>query len=142
VNTEFKIDDFSGEYRWLSNFFMSPVEYEGIVYPSSEHAFQAAKTKNINERVSIFHLPTPGQAKRRGREIELRSDWDEVKFSIMKTIVRNKFANHSELKEKLIATKGIFLEEGNTWGDKIWGTVEGKGENHLGRILMEIRDEF
>ena len=74
------INRFDGPYAFLSNFFFSPIEYEGITYPTVEHAFQAAKTLNPIERQAIADLPTPGAAKRAGRQVTLRKDWEDVKI--------------------------------------------------------------
>jgi hypothetical protein len=134
------INDFDGEFRFLSNFFPAEVEFGGHLYPSTEHAFQAAKTLSEAERSEIRSAPTPGKAKRLGRRVTLRTDWEAVKVQIMQTLVEKKFADR-ELKEKLLATGDAELIEGNTWGDCWWGVDAntGKGENHLGKILMEVR---
>ena len=113
--------------------------YEGITYRNNEAAFQAAKTPEGRE---AFASLDPVTAKRKGRKVPLRSDWESVKFNIMYDICRAKFTQHPDLKEKLLATGDEPLEEGNTWGDRIWGTVNGKGQNHLGKILMRLRGEF
>lgn len=138
------ITEFRGEYRFLSNFHVVPVRYKKQVWPTSEHAFQAAKsTCEINAQ-HIKDAATPGQAKRRGRTLHpelMRKDWDEVKRDIMYDIVRRKFRQNPELMKLLKATAPRQIIEGNTWGDTFWGVCNGKGENNLGKILMEIRDE-
>lgn len=134
-----KIDSFSKEYEFLSNFYSQEITYDGIKYPTNEHAFQAAKTLDLEERKAISSLPTPGQAKRAGRRVSLRPDWEEVKFDVMKEIVILKFINPA-LKEKLLATGDSELIEGNTWNDRCWGVCKGVGQNNLGRILMEVRE--
>lgn len=134
-----KIDSFSKEYEFLSNFYSQEITYDGIKYPTNEHAFQAAKTLDLEERKVISSLPTPGQAKRAGRRVSLRPDWEEVKFDVMKEIVILKFINPA-LKEKLLATGDSELIEGNTWNDRCWGVCKGVGQNNLGRILMEVRE--
>lgn len=134
-----KIDSFSKEYEFLSNFYSQEITYDGIKYPTNEHAFQAAKTLDLEERKVISSLPTPGQAKRAGRRVSLRPDWEEVKFDVMKEIVILKFINPA-LKEKLLATGDSELIEGNTWNDRCWGVCNGVGQNNLGRILMEVRE--
>ncbi len=138
-----KIDSFTGEYHFLSNFYPQRVEYEGEIYPTSEHAFQAAKTLDPRERDQFTdpHL-TPGQAKRLGRKVSLRPDWDDVKFRVMAEILDVKFAPGTELAVRLKNTGDTELIEGNHWGDRIWGQVNGEGENWLGCILMGIRDEL
>lgn len=84
----------------------------------------------------------PSSAKRKGRHVQLRHDWEKVKFDIMYEICKAKFSQNAELKDKLLATGDEYLEEGNTWGDRIWGTVNGKGQNNLGKILMRVREEL
>ena len=140
------INKFEGQYEFLSNFFPSVIEYEGFEYPTVEHAFQAAKTLNLDKRLRIAELPTPGEAKRAGRALELRSDWDNVKLQVMEDCLREKF-KHTELLLKLIGTGDEFLMEGNYWHDNFWGSCScekcgGNGQNQLGKLLMKIRDEY
>lgn len=137
-----KIDNFMGDYRWLSNFEMAPVEFEGIFYPSSEHAYQAAKTADVKLRLKIRNTEKPKDAKRMGNELELRPNWDNIKYDIMYKIVKDKFMRNSKLKDKLIATGTAELIEGNTWNDVTWGVCNGKGKNWLGKILMRVRNEI
>jgi hypothetical protein len=137
-----RINSFQGEYRFLSNFYPATVEYQGIMYPTAEHAYQSAKTLDMNERRRIAQIPFPAQAKLAGRALPLRPDWGTVKFQVMTECVRDKFMRNPLLAEQLLATGDAYLEEGNTWGDQIWGVYQGKGENHLGLILMQVRDEL
>lgn len=132
------IDSFMGKYRFLSNFWEAPVVFEGQMYDNNEAAFQAAKVIDKEQRKQFAHL-NPSEAKRLGRRVKLRSDWEEVKNDVMYAIVKDKFTRNLELREKLVATGDEPLEEGNTWGDRIWGTVNGVGENRLGKILMDVR---
>ena len=137
-----KIDRFDGNFCFLSNFYPATVELEdGIVYPTSEHAFQAMKTTNMDERRAVAVCATPGQSKRKGRKVPLRPDWEDIKIAVMETVVRAKFQQHQDLEERLIQTGNAELIEGNTWQDRFWG-VCGTGENHLGKILMKIRDDL
>ncbi|MBK8269234.1 MAG: NADAR family protein [Planctomycetes bacterium] len=137
-----KISEFQGEHRFLSNFWPATVVFEGITYPTSEHAYQSAKTLDMAERRRIAALATPSGAKREGRALPLRADWEQVKFEVMERVVRDKFTRNADLREKLLATGDATLEEGNTWGDRVWGVYEGQGENRLGKILMKVRDEL
>lgn len=137
--------EFKGEYRFLSNFYVASFMWRGLLWPSSEHAYQAAKTEVKEEQQLILNLPTPVAAKRAGKLITLRPDWDEVKVDIMTEIVCQKFRQNPELKAKLLATGDAHLEEGNTWGDKVWGVCppgSGNGRNELGKALMLVRDYF
>lgn len=135
------INNFRGEYSFLSNFYNSPVEYQGITYRNNEAAFQSAKSLNLDIRKTFSNLD-PSQAKRKGRHIALRPDWENVKFDIMYEICKAKFSQNKTLKDKLLNTRNEYLEEGNTWGDKIWGTINGEGQNNLGKILMRVREEL
>ena len=135
-----KIDDFHGKNLFLSNFYIADVEYEGIVYKSSEHAFQAAKTLNPEERIMVASAETPGQSKKAGHNVTLRNDWDLVKASVMFEIVNKKFHSHPVLATKLMETYPKELIEGNTWSDHFFGVCNGYGKNILGRILMIVRE--
>ena len=131
------------EYRFLSNFYEAPVEYNGLVFGNNEAAFQAQKCMTDEEKVKFTEL-TAGKSKYVGRRVDLRPDWETVKFGIMEEIVRAKFTRNPELAEMLLATGDKILVEGNTWGDTCWGVncKTGQGENHLGKILMKVRDEL
>ena len=139
------IDSFIGEYDFLSNFyFPCDILFEGKLYPSTEHAFQAAKTLDSAEREKIRRANTPGIAKRLGRspkEITMRPDCESIKTNVMLQVLRVKFA-HEDLKQKLLATGDAKLVEGNLWGDTCWGVCNGVGENRLGILLMQVRDEL
>jgi ribA/ribD-fused uncharacterized protein len=142
------ITSFAGEYSFLSNFYPVPIDLDGDDYPSVEHAFQAAKTDDEVERLEIREDSSPVTAKHRGKRVALRPGWDHLRFGIMETLVRHKFARHAELRAKLLATGDAELIEGNTWRDMTWGAVWNKdkgrwvGKNHLGQILMKIRAEL
>jgi ribA/ribD-fused uncharacterized protein len=135
------IDSFRGEYEFLSNFYPSPVVYDGVRYETVEHAYQAAKTEVPAMRLSIRDALSPAIAKKMGRRVRMRWDWDDVKYGIMLGLVRQKF-NNPTLRDKLLATGNEGLEEGNTWGDTYWGTVDGRGANNLGKILEHVRGEL
>lgn len=135
------IDNFQGDYFFLSNFFECPVTYKNLTCTNNEAAFQAQKCVSDSERIQ-FTKSNPSEAKKIGRKVTLRKDWESVKIKIMEEIVREKFVQNPELAQKLIATGNAYLEEGNTWGDKVWGTVNGSGANNLGIILMKVRNEL
>lgn len=134
-----RIDSFRGTHRFLSNFFPAEVSYEGAIYPSVENAFQAAKCVSASER-EVFRVCSPAEAKRFGRRVRLRPDWEHVKLDIMRQLVTDKFTRSDELRRRLLATGNAELVEGNAWNDTFWGVGRGRGQNHLGRILMEVRD--
>ena len=136
-----KIDKFDGENAFLSNFHPSPIRVQGIWFPTVEHAFQAAKTLNPAERDEIARATTPGRAKRLGRRVTLRRDWESVKVGVMEDLLRRKFDGVGPLRQQLQDTSPAELIEGNTWGDTFWGVCKGRGQNQLGLLLMKIRDE-
>mgnify|MGYP001461308949 CR=1 FL=1 len=133
-----RIDSFRNEYFFLSNFYEAPVTYDGLTYQNNEAAFQAQKCADSKDREAFTKL-NPSEAKHEGRRVQLREDWEQIKVSVMADIVKAKFEQNSELAQKLLATGDAYLEEGNDWGDHIWGTVNGQGANCLGVILMEVR---
>lgn len=147
------ITSFDGDYRFLSNFMYVTVKLDGVDYPSVEHAFQAAKTPHPYER-RIFtsaamaddrqngrNILHAGKAKRAGKKVTLRADWDAVKLQVMEDLLRQKFAV-PKFATLLRATGDAPIVEGNYWGDTFWGVYKGTGENHLGRLLMQIRSEL
>lgn len=135
------IKEFKGSYRWLSNFWPAEIKYEGIVYPATEHAYQAAKFLDKNKRLRISKTFSPAEAKRMGQDTkDRRPDWFDVSLKVMYDVNLLKYGMHSELGEMLVETFPQILQEGNTWGDTFWGICKGKGENHLGKILMKVRD--
>lgn len=135
------IDKFRGKYFFLSNFYIAPVEYRGLTYQNNEAAFQSAKSKNKKDKEKFIDILAV-EAKKLGRQIELRDDWEDVKIDIMYEVCMAKFTQNLLLKEKLLATGTEELIEGNNHGDTFWGCVDGKGENHLGKILMKVREEL
>ena len=140
-----KISTFFGAHRFLSNFWQTQFVSDNIVWESSEHAYVAAKTLDRDLRIKISKMDGKGQVKRFGRTIELRSDWEQVKVDMMYEIVHAKFHQNSNLRQKLLNTGDAILEEGNTWGDRVWGISppnSGNGRNELGKILMQVRKEF
>lgn len=142
VHDEHNIKGFSGNYRWLSNFEPCAIEYFGLVFQSTEAAYQAAKCCSF-ENMKLFISLSASESKNLGRRIEIRKDWDKVKVDIMREILKIKFSNANPyLKEKLANLPQEYLEETNWWGDKFWGVCNGVGENHLGKLLIEIRKQL
>lgn len=139
----YTIKTFRGQYDFLSNFYEAPVTWEGLTYTNSEAAFQAAKVLTDEERLPFTTL-SPAKAKRMGRQVSLRADWEAVKTRVMEEVVRAKFTQNPDLAARLLATGDAQLIEGTTWGDKCWGVDlrTGQGENRLGRILMQVRAEL
>lgn len=120
------INEFSGKYRYLSNFWLCPVILDHVVYPSVENAYQAAKVE-ANDQRTAFITCSPSEAKRKGKKIEsqdtLRNSWHEMKVDIMHQLLVQKFADGSFLAEKLRDTGDTKIVEGNTWEDTFWGCL-------------------
>lgn len=135
------ITEFTGKYRFLSNFAPSVSVRDGFYYPSVEHAYQAAKASEEEGRRAIQQCVTAGKAKQLGRKIAIRADWEQIKLRVMLELLRDKFKNQ-RLRGLLLETGDQELVESNWWGDKFWGKCAGEGENHLGRLLMQVRDEI
>lgn len=130
--TPYRIISFTGLHRFLSNF-----DERGKV----EWRYQASKTLDEDERAWILSAISAGEAKRRGRKITLRDDWEEIKEDVMLELLREKFSD-PELADMLTATYPLELVEGNNWSDTYWGVYRGIGQNRLGILLMQIRDEL
>lgn len=133
------IREFRDEYAFLSNFYNAEVSYKNFTFKNSEAAFQAMKNPSQAKRFTELDAKS---AKKLGRSVQLRPDWETVKYDIMYEICNAKFSQNSELKEKLLSTGKTTLIEGNSWGDTEWGIFSGKGENKLGKILMCVREEL
>lgn len=140
------ITEFQKEYRWLSNFwfFDNNMVYGELTFPTNEHFYVAMKTLDQDKRQEVSNHSLKG-LKKFGNTLTLREDWDEVKLQVMEYGLRYKFSEaNPELRENLIATEGLQIQEGNRWGDKFWGVClkTGEGENNLGKLLMKIRKEI
>jgi len=141
------IKSFKGDFEFLSNFYMRKLTYDKLVWQSSEHAYQAAKTNKYREKLKILDAITPGRAKRLGQKVTIRADWDDVKLQIMEDILKEKFDIYKDnfMFNLLQSTYEYVLVEGNNWHDNFWGDcicnkcTNIKGQNHLGKILMRIR---
>lgn len=135
------IDKFDGEYRWLSNFYIcEPFTFFNVEFTSVEAAFQAHKSFNQLDRMAIAVM-TPSNAKKAGRKLDMRPDWNEIRLGVMQRLIEIKF-RQADLREKLLATGDQELVEGNWWNDTYWGVCNGVGENHLCKILMNHRKEL
>lgn len=131
---------FRNEYNYLSNMYSSPIKLNGLVFGSAEAAFQAYKCTNLKD---VEHIATLSgvEAKRYGRKVELKPDWNTFRLTAMKHVVRQKFIQNPHLAAKLLATTE-HIQEDNTWNDTFWGVCNGRGQNHLGKILMDVRDSL
>lgn len=137
-----KIERFREDYFWLSNMSLVKIVVCGKVYPSLENAFQACKTIDLSERIQ-FESCKPGKSKKLGRAVTLRPHWEHIKLEVMHDLIKQKFSKPN-LKRMLLETGDRELIEGNYHNDKFWGYClkTFQGENHLGKILMAIRDEL
>jgi ribA/ribD-fused uncharacterized protein len=137
------IDRFTKEtgYDFLSNFYPSTVRFEGALYPTLEHAYQAAKTTDHKIREIIRKANGPNEAKKLGQGVINRDDWFDIRLNVMRKLIKEKFSNPF-LTHRLLATGDSQLVLVNKWNDKFWGVCRGEGENWLGKILMEVRDDL
>jgi len=140
IHDDYNVKGFLHKYRYLSNFHLADVYFEGIKYQSTEHAYQAAKTLDTSTRSILFLNVTAAQAKKNGKILtNIRTDWHHIKYDVMSVIVFDKFYRHPDLRADLLSTGRRHLEETNSWNDRFWGVCNGKGDNNLGKILMGIR---
>jgi len=144
-----RIIKFEKRFAFLSNFYYQDIEFDGHVYLSAEHLFQAIKSEDIDVRAEIRGLATPRQAKKMGRAITLRKDWEEIKDVVMYIVVDEKFKQNERLHTMLAnKTAGYDLVEGNWWHDNYWGDCscdkckDVLGQNKLGKILMKVRTKY
>ncbi len=151
------INKFEGRWGFLSNFYPCEIEHKGIKYRSVEAYYVALKITEMqfidgsyytasDLREIISKIPSPGEVKKLGRKLKVRTDWDDKKLEFMKWGVKEKFKNE-KLADLLLSTDDNELIEGNWWHDNFWGSCSclkcnGSGENHLGKILMNIREEI
>lgn len=136
------INSFRGDYFFLSNFYPAETPFCDRIYPTSEHAFQAAKCPDRARTQDFVDLDKPGDAKKLGKAIEVRADWDKIKRNVMYRVLMAKFTFNGYLAQELVLTGNAPLVEGNNWGDTYWGVCNNRGENQLGQILMRVRDEL
>lgn len=142
IHDKNNVKGFFGEYKYLSNFEMCDIYFDCDLYGCTEAAYMAGKTLDPAIRAKFFKSTniTAREARNLGQIIELRSDWDKVRYDTMAAVVYDKFYRHLDLREKLISTGNKYLEETNHWSDRYYGVCDGTGENNLGKILMSCRD--
>lgn len=136
------------KYGCFSNFYTCSIEFEGLVYNSSEAVWQSLKTLDLEQR-KRFTTYTASGSKQMGRKVNLRPDWEDVKYDLMVDVCLAKFSQNEELKQILLSTDDEELVENTTgWHDNIWGNCECPkcankvGKNLLGKALMEVRDRL
>lgn len=140
------IKEFQGQYRWLSNFAPVQIRLGDYLYPSVEHAYMSAKSDAVDwKEFCATPANTAGTVKRRSREVLLVDDWEGKKVEVMAECLGQKF-RQQPYKDKLLATKDMLIQEGNTWGDRFWGVDlranPPKGQNMLGQLIMRVRAEL
>lgn len=135
-------------YGAFSNLYPRPIEFEGRTFPTSEHAYQAGKAQKPAVREWILSAPTPALAAMAAHGLyvwDVVPDWAKIKFDRMRAVLRAKFDQHADLKELLMSTGSARLVEAGTVNNavnRLWGEVDGKGENMLGVMLMELRSAY
>lgn len=135
-------------YGVFSNLFRSPVQFEDRQYPTAEHAYQAGKARRTAVREWILAAPSPALAAMAAHGLyiwDVVPNWKDIKFERMRQVLRAKFTQHPELAELLLKTgKARLVEVGtvNNAVNRLWGEVEGVGQNMLGQMLMELREEL
>lgn len=137
------IREFQGEYRWLSNFWPCKITLDGMTYNSVEHAYMSAKSDDIEWKKFCQSTYSLGQVKKASRSLRVKDNWNDIKLQVMKECIDQKFSQEP-LKSMLINTGDIHIQEGNMWNDKFWGVClkTGKGENFLGKIIMQKRNKL
>lgn len=139
---KYGIHGFFGPFRFLSNFHFVNIEWNGVTFPTTEHAYQAAKSDDPEVWKFFASLAKPAEARKLGQEIKLHPEWhDRIKFEVMYDLTQQKYAK-DPLRQMLLDTGELYLEETNHWGDVIWGVWNGVGQNALGHTLMMVRDEL
>jgi ribA/ribD-fused uncharacterized protein len=146
ARTKAHAQGFFGPLRFLSNFYPAPMILEGIHYPTSEHAYQALKFTDPETRKIIASQATPGKAKRKSHDFDLRPDWEEIKLDVMEYLLEIKFRDPT-LRALLLETGDTELHEVNWWHDNFWGWCVCKGcgniyQNKLGSLLMNLRAQL
>lgn len=136
-----KIDKFDDDFAFLSNFYPATINMDGMSFQSSEAAYQAQKCLNIVDKFQFCNL-SPHAAKKLGRKVRIRPDWEDIKDGVMARILSLKFRQHPDLGNLLIATGDAELIEDNHWRDTYWGVCDGVGKNRLGKLLMQVRNEL
>ena len=131
----------NNDYGWLSNFHRAPINIFGKIWSSSEHYYQAQKTIDPAEQEMVWNCASPKDAKFAGSHLTLRPDWEEIKEEVMFIALRAKFTQNALLRQRLLETGDAQLHEDSPW-DKYWGYVGGRGQDRLGKLLMQVREEL
>jgi ribA/ribD-fused uncharacterized protein len=133
--------EFRGDYRWLSNMTPCIVTLDGVAYRSVEHAYMSAKSDDAEWKEFCFNTESPYTVKQKSKDIILVDNWQNIKINVMYSLLEQKF-NQEPFRQKLIDTGDCYIQEGNRWKGTFWGIDldTNKGTNHLGNLIMKIRD--
>ncbi|MBF3851417.1 NADAR family protein [Burkholderia pseudomallei] len=135
-------------YGVFSNLYKRPIAFEGVEYPTSEHAYQAGKPRKDSVRAWLMAAPSPSLLAMAAHGLyvwDVHPDWSKTKFDRMKRVLQAKFTQHPDLQEILLSTGEARLVEAATVDNavnRLWGEVKGTGKNMLGMLLMEVRSEI
>jgi hypothetical protein len=138
------IKEFKGKYQWLSNFYPCSILYHGRMFRSVEHAYQSAKSDNTFWINFCLRTEDPGKVKTKSNNLEYDKElWKTKSLKVMERLLTQKF-NMEPFRSLLLDTDNEELQEGNTWHDTFWGVdlKTGQGQNHLGKLIMLIRDRL
>lgn len=145
------ISKFEYDYFFLSNFYLAPIKAQTNwgekLFADTETYYQAMKATTLGDFNFVSESKHAGDAKKRGRSIKCRKDWEDIKGNVMKLALGYKFSQNKELGKRLLDTLDTYLVEGNHWHDNTWGVCSctkcpGFGENRLGNALMEVREQL
>lgn len=137
----YKVND---DYGYFSNFARYPILLQSFVWPTVEHYFQANKFDDYRIQDFIRELASPMDAAIEGRKKDkpIRNDWDAIKNEVMLRALKAKFLQHPVLRRSLLQTKNAILIE-HTENDNYWADGgDGTGQNMLGKLLMQVREDL
>lgn len=135
-------------YGVLSNLYKRAIAFEGEVFPTAEHAYQAGKARKPEVRQWLLNAPTPALVAMAAHNLytwDIVPNWSQIKFDRMLEVLRAKFTQHEDLRRILISTGSARLVESGRVDNAVnrtWGEVNGRGLNKLGLLLMQVRDEL
>ena len=135
-------------YGAFSNLYKRSIEFDGVIYPTSEHAYQAGKARKAAVRDWLMSAPSPALLAMAAHGLyywDISPGWSTRKFDRMRLVLMAKFTQHADLKELLLNTGDAMLIETATVDNEVnrlWGEVNGIGRNMLGRLLMEVRTQL
>lgn len=135
-------------YGAFSNLYRRDVAFEGEVFATSEHAYQAGKARKPAVRKWLMEAPSPALLAMAAHGLyywDVAPGWSTMKFDRMRSVLRAKFTQHEDLRLLLLSTGDARLVESATVDNdvnRLWGEVNGSGRNMLGLMLMELREEL